>query len=80
MMDQNQNLPQDDEQKVEKSESTLFSAPAPASANITKRQKASSIKKQRRMILILAIIVAAAIPLYFFVVKPIVEFVEEEMK
>ncbi len=80
MMDQNQNLPQDDEQKVEKSESTLFSAPAPESANITKRQKASSIKKQRRMILILAIIVAAAIPLYFFVVKPIVEFVEEEMK
>ena len=74
--DFNTNQP-DDTVETEKSESTLFSAPAPMSDTLNKRQRAGSMKKQRRALITLAILVAAAICLYFFVVKPIVEYVEE---
>ena len=74
--DFNTNQP-DDTVETEKSESTLFSAPAPMTDTLNKRQRAGSMKKQRRALITLAILVAAAICLYFFVVKPIVEYVEE---
>lgn len=63
-----------------KSESTLFAAPEPLDKNVSKRQRASVAKRQKKAILILAIIVAAATALYFLVVKPIVEYVEETKK
>ncbi len=77
MNDQNFNKHNQDEQEIDRSESTLFSAPPPETKTLTARQRQSSLKKQHRTILILTIIVAAAICAYFFVVVPIVNYVEE---
>jgi len=68
---------QNDEQEIDRSESTLFAAPAPETKTLNARRKESTLKRQRKMAIILAIIVAAAICAYFFVVVPIVNYVEE---
>lgn len=71
MMDKNTN------QNEHIEESTLFGAPTSAET-IGKRRKKSAIKRQRTAIIVIAAAIAAALPLYFFVVKPIVEYVEEQ--
>jgi len=74
MNNENFNNQPEEEEKIDRSESTLFSAPA---ETLTTRQRKSTLQKQRRLVIILAIIVAAAICAYFFVVVPIVNYVEE---
>ncbi len=83
MNEENKNYSTLEEEEAEakaKSESTLFAAPEPLDKDITKRQRASVAKRQKKAIIILAAVVAAAIALYFLVVKPIVEYVEETKK
>ena len=83
MNEENKNYSTLEEEEAEakaKSESTLFGAPQPLDSDITKRQKTSVAKRQRRTILIVGICVVAAILLYFLVVKPIVDYVEEVKK
>ncbi len=58
-------------------ESTLFTSPA-VGETFEKRRKKNVRKKQRTAIVILAAVILAALPLYFFVLKPIIERVEEE--
>ncbi len=80
MNNENWNNNRDDEQKIDRSESTLFAAPAPETKTFTARRRESSLKKQRKTAIILAIVVVVAILAYFFVVKPIVNYVEEVIK
>ncbi len=83
MNEDNKNYSTLEEEEAEakaKSESTLFAPPEPLSKDITKRQRTSVMKKQRKAVIILAIAVAAAVLLYFLLVKPIVEYVEEITK
>ena len=73
-------LEEEEAEAKAKSESTLFGAPQPLDSDITKRQKTSVAKRQRKTIIIVGICVVAAILLYFLVVKPIVDYVEEVKK
>ena len=83
MNEENKNYSTKEEEEAEakaKSESTLFAAPAPESANISKKQKQTASKRRKKTIIIMAVIVAAAICAYFFVVLPLVNYVEEVTK
>ena len=83
MNEENKNYSTLEEEEAEakaKSESTLFGAPQPLDSDITKRQKTSVATRQRKTIIIVGICVVAAILLYFLVVKPIVDYVEEVKK
>ena len=83
MNEENKNYSTKEEEEAEakaKSESTLFAAPAPESANISKKQKQTASKRRKKAIIIMAVIVAAAICAYFFVVLPLVNYVEEVTK
>lgn len=70
MMEQDKNNLQNDEQ------STIFTAPDVPSQTLNQKIRVGSLKKQRRLVLIIALFVVAAICAYFFVVLPIVNFVE----
>ncbi|MBQ8551289.1 MAG: DUF4340 domain-containing protein [Clostridia bacterium] len=61
----------------EAEKSTIFSAPEEPKPTLDQKRRASALKKQGRLIFIMAIIVVAAICAYFFVVLPIVNYVEE---
>lgn len=60
--------------------STIFSAPAEPVKPLTKRQRESAAKKQLKTIVALVVAAVAALCLYFFVVVPIVNYVEEIVK
>lgn len=79
MTEQDKNELQNESVK-EAEQSTIFSAPETPEPTLNQKRRASALKKQGRLILIMAIIVAAAICAYFFVVLPIVNYVEEVTK
>ncbi len=58
-------------------QSTIFSAPEDNNQSLIKHKRKSSAKRQIFTIIIMALVVAVAICVYFFVVVPIVNHVEE---
>ncbi len=80
MNEQNNFGNENGEQSSPKSESTLFSAPPPETKNLSARQRQSALKKQLRTVLFLGVGVIAAVCLYFVVVLPIVNYIEEVYK